>query len=85
MEMDDGDYILHQITESKKYDMELLEEEAIQRGMEKGIERGMKKNRVSVVLNAYNQGHSPNLISKFTGTPLDTVLEIIEKYGQNKA
>ncbi len=82
--MDDGDYILYQISKSKKYDMELLEDEAEQRGVEKGIGIGMDKDRINVVLTAYSQGHSPNLISQFTGIPLDSVLKIIQNYNNNK-
>ena len=48
--MDPDDYILYQISKSKKYDMELLEEEAERRGMErgfaKGIEKGMEKGKI---------------------------------------
>ena len=77
MKMDDADYILHQISKSKKYDMELLEDEAEQRGMEK-----MNKQ---VVLTAYGKGVSALQINDYFGIPLEKVLEIIEKHGQNKA
>ena len=41
--MDPDDYILYQISKSKKYDMELLEEEAERRGMERGFAKGIEK------------------------------------------
>ena len=82
--MDDGDYILYQISKSKKYDMELLQDEAEQRGLETGIAKGIEKDRMSVVLNANKQGHSANFISEFTGIPLNIVLEIINKANQSE-
>jgi UDP-N-acetylmuramyl tripeptide synthase len=74
--MDPNDYILYQISKSKKYDMELLEDEAVQRGME--------KMEISHVLTIHTKGYTPLQISDLLTIPIARVLEIIEKYGELK-
>ena len=90
--MDHGDYILYQISKSKKYDMEILEEEAEERGMERGIEKGMEKGmekgkietEIVHVLAIHHKGYSANQISDLLTIPLERVLEIIEKYARKE-
>jgi predicted transposase/invertase (TIGR01784 family) len=43
LNLSDAEYILYKITESKKYDWELVQEYAEERGMERGMEKGMEK------------------------------------------
>ncbi len=78
------DYVLYQISKSKKYDMELIEEEAERRGLEKGkIEgkiEGAKEKERSIVIGAHKKNIAPQQISDVTGIPLEKVLDIIKKY-----
>ncbi len=78
--MSPEDYILYQISKSKKYDMEIIEEEAEQRGLERGMEKGIEKTEINVVLNALNKGLTAEQIHDFTGIPLSRIQEIITKY-----
>jgi predicted transposase/invertase (TIGR01784 family) len=71
--MDPNDYILYQISKSKKYDMELLEDEA--------EERGIEKTKISHVLTIHTKGYTPLQISDLLTMPIARVIEIIEKYG----
>jgi predicted transposase/invertase (TIGR01784 family) len=82
--LDANDYILYQISKSKKYDMELVEEHAVKRGeeigKEIGIELGEEKKEESVVLTAYSKGLEPLQISDFTGISPERVKTIIENH-----
>jgi predicted transposase/invertase (TIGR01784 family) len=94
--MDHGDYILYQISKSKKYDMEILEDEAEERGMERGMQKGMQKGlekglekgktetEIVHVLTIHHKGYSANQISDLLTIPLERVLEIIEKHAQKE-
>ena len=78
--MDPDDYILYQISKSKKYDMEILEEEAEKRGMERGLEKGLEKAEVEHVLMIHSKGYSANQISDLLNIPLDKVITIVSKH-----
>ena len=82
--MDPDDYILYQISKSKKYDMEILEEEAEKRGMERGLEKGfakgLEKAEVEHVLMIHSKGYSANQISDLFNIPLDKVITIVSKH-----
>ncbi len=60
-----GDYILYQISKSKKYDMELIEEEAERR----------KRN----IIRLYFNGFMPLQISELLDIPLDTFNAIAKR------
>ncbi len=93
--MDPDDYILYQISKSKKYDMELLEEEAERRGMErgfaKGIEKGMEKGKIEGknegeaeerernIIRLYLNGFMPLQISELLDIPIDTINTVVQK------
>ena len=66
--MDSDDYILYQISKSKKYDMEILEEEAEKRGLERGFAKGMEKGeaeeRERNIMRLYLNGFIPVQISE---------------------
>ena len=70
--MDPDDYILYQISKSKKYDMEILEEEAEKRGLERGfakgiekrIEKGEAEERERNIMRLYLNGFIPVQISE---------------------
>jgi predicted transposase/invertase (TIGR01784 family) len=83
--MDPNDYILYQISKSKKYDMELVEESAEERGWERGMERGIEDTEIKYVLTFQTKGFSVLEISEMLIMPIDRVQEIIEKYGHNEA
>jgi hypothetical protein len=82
------DDILYQISKSKKYNMELLENEAFKRafklGFERGIVLGMEKAEISHVLGIHAKCYTPLQISDLLTIPIARVLEIIEKYGEVK-
>ena len=69
--MDKNDYILYQISKSKKYDMELVEEAAEQRGKE--------ENEVKVVLSIHNKGFNPLEIADLSSIPIERVLIILKQ------
>ena len=75
-QMEKAEWMLYQISKSKKYDMELLADEAEERGMEKGIE----KTQIKIVIAAHKKGHSIIQISDFTDIPLERVSWIVLKY-----
>ena len=56
-----------------------LEKEFEEKGLEKGIEQG----REEIVINAFNNGNSPEQIAVFTGIPLLKVQEMIKSYKEN--
>jgi predicted transposase/invertase (TIGR01784 family) len=88
--LSNADYIMYQISKSKKYDMELVEETAEKRGLKIGVvqgieigrEQGVEIGRETPVLNAFDQGNSPESISTFINIPLDDVQKILRKYGR---
>ena len=86
--LDPNDYILYQISKSKKYDMELVEEAAEKRGIEIGEEKGFKKgkseDRIEVVLTLHAKGYTPIQLSDMLNMPLQKVEEIIKKHGKIK-
>ena len=99
--MDPDDYVLYQISKSKKYDMEILEEEAEKRGLERGFAKGMEKgiekgkiegileekerNEVNSVVRLQNKGLVPLQISDLLNISLERVQEIIQKNVLNAA
>ena len=80
--MDKNDYILYQISKSKKYDMELVEEAAEQRGIEKGIGKGIEDTQIAVVLTAHHKGFNAQQICDFTGISHERVLTILKQYAK---
>jgi predicted transposase/invertase (TIGR01784 family) len=94
--MDPNDYILYQISKSKKYDMEILQDEArergmeqgleqgmkqgIEKGMEKGIEKGMEKATTEYILTLHSKSFSALQISDMLSIPVEKVMFILEKY-----
>lgn len=77
--MSKGDYILYQISKSKKYDMELVEEEAKRRGMEEGKIEEREKN----ILALYHKDYQPKEISDMLEIPLNEVMDIIKNSVEN--
>ena len=85
--MDADDYILYQISKSKKYDHELVLEEAerlgtergYNKGMEKGMEKGYSKKEEEFVLSLHFEGFEPVVIARLAKVHLEKVYEIIEK------
>jgi predicted transposase YdaD len=75
------DYVLFRISESKKYDMEILEEEAEQRGLERGLKRGLERGarneRVKVVMNLHRKNYPVDAISDILDIPSEEVEAII--------
>ena len=80
--MSKGDYILYQISKSKKYDMELVEEEAKRRGMEEGKIEGKIEGKVEalieLVLSLNKRNYKPQEISDLVQMPLEHVMDIIK-------
>ena len=68
--MSKGDYILYQISKSKKYDMELVEEEAKRRGKIEAI--------TELVLSLNERNYKPQEISDLVQMPLEQVMDIIK-------
>ena len=83
--LDPNDYILYQISKSKKYDIELVEEAAEKRGIEIGEEKGFKKGkaeeRIEVVLILHEKGYTATQLSDMLNMPLQKVEEIIKNNG----
>ena len=87
-----NEYILYQISKTKKYDLELVAEDAERRGIIKGkiegkaegkIEgkaEGVEETIISLVLTLYKKDFTPVQISELMNKPLDDIEEIIEKY-----
>ncbi len=67
--MDKNDYILYQISKSKKYDMEVLIDEAKQQGRE--------EVEIQTILRLYAKGYLPTQISDLLGILLEKVIEIV--------
>ena len=78
------DLLLYEMSERGKNDMNLVEQEANRRGMERGMERGRLTTLIEMVLSAYLDGFTEQQISKFTKMPLQGVVEIINLYDKNK-
>ncbi len=86
--MSANEYILYQISKSKKYDMELIADEAeergiaigMEKGMEKGMERGMEKVQADHVLSLYMKNFPAVEISNLLNMPFERVVAIIEQY-----
>ena len=78
--LDPNDYILYQISKGKKHDMELVEESAEKRG----IEKGKIEDRIEVVLTLLAKGYTPIQLSDMLNMPLQKVEEIIKKHGKIK-
>ena len=76
--MSKGDYILYQISKSKKYDMELVEEEAKRRGMEEGKIEGKIEARIELVLSLYERNYKPQEISELVQMPIEQIMDIIK-------
>ena len=68
--MSKGNYILYQISKSKKYDLELVEEEAKKQGKIKG--------NIEFVLSLHKRDYTPEEISHVLNIPLQEVNDIIE-------
>ena len=85
--MSTNEYILYQISKSKKYDMELVEEHAQTVGREEGrVEgrvEGKEEAEILHVLTVHSKGYSALQISDLLNIPLEKVTEIIEKHGKN--
>ena len=75
-----NDYILYQISKSKKYDMDLVKEEAQRQGMEKG----RIETLIKMVFTAHINGFSSQQIGDFTKIPLDRILAILECYDEKE-
>lgn len=75
--LDPNDYILYQISKSKKYDMELVEESAEKRG----VEKGKIEDRIEVVLTLYSKGYTASQISDMLNMVVQEVEKIIKKNG----
>ena len=71
--LDPNDYILYQISKSKKYDMELVEEAAEKRGIEIG--------KTEVILTLFSKGYTVTQLSNMLNMPLQKVEEIIKNNG----
>ncbi len=78
--LDPNDYILYQISKSKKYDMELVEESAEKRG----IEIGEINKTIKVILTLNRKGYIPSQISEMLDMTIQEVEEIIKKHGKIK-
>ena len=68
--MSKGNYILYQISKSKKYDMELVEEEAKKQGKIEG--------KIEFVLSLHKRDYTPEQISYVLNIPLQEVNHIIQ-------
>lgn len=79
--MEKNDYILYQISKSKKYDMELLADEAEERGMERGMELGMEKKDTKNILTIHSKGYTPMQISDLLDIPIGKVVDVLQKHG----
>jgi predicted transposase/invertase (TIGR01784 family) len=75
--MEKNDWILYQISKSKKYDMEVLADEAEQRGME----RGMEKRDIENILNIHDQGYTPSQIVNLLSLPIEKVMDVLQNHG----
>ena len=71
-----NEHILYQISKTKKYDLELVAEEAARRAKIEGIEETV----ISFVLTFYKKGFIPLEISEMTDLPLERVEEILKQY-----
>ena len=82
--IDPNDYILYQISKSKKYDMELVEEAAFQRGYEIGLELSKLSFLTRAVLNMHTKGYTVPQISDILDITLKEVKGLIKKHGKIK-
>lgn len=71
--MDKNDYILYQISKSKKYDMEIFGQES--------EERGMEKRDIHHIINIYKKGYTVTQISDLLTLPVQNVIEILRNHG----
>ena len=75
--MDKNDYILYQISKSKKYDMEIFGQESEERGIQIGLERG----NVQAILNIHSSGYTASQISNLLKTPIEDVIKVLKNHG----
>lgn len=54
-------------------------DELIQEGIEQGIQRGVKQNRISTILNAFDNGLDLNLIRVISGESLENIKDILKE------
>ncbi len=88
-QMEKNDWILYQISKSKKYDMEILAEEAEQRGMKRGIKDGMKRGKelgkeqrdAENIVKFYNKGYTPSQITDAFDFSIEKVMEVLQNHG----
>ena len=71
--MEKNDYILYQISKSKKYDMEILAQEA--------EERGMEKRDTQNILKFHNKGYPILEISDLLDIPAGKIIQVLQNHG----
>jgi PD-(D/E)XK nuclease family transposase len=75
--MDKNDYILYQISKSKKYDMQILSEEIAERSKAEG----KAEAKAEFVLMLHDDGYTPPQISGKLKIPIENVVEVLRKQG----
>ena len=67
------------LEEGREKGLEEGREKGLEEGREKGIEEGREEAEIAFVLNGYDEGFSPEQLSKLTKLPLDRIHEMIVK------
>ncbi len=75
--MEKKDYILYQISKNKKYEIEIVTDEARAEGK---IE-GKAEERAKSILNIHSNGYAPSQISELLKIPILEVVEVLKNHG----
>lgn len=75
--MEKNDYILYQISKNKKYEMEIVTDEA----EERGFERGKTEGKAEAILSIHASGYTPSQISNLLKIPTENVIELLQNHG----
>jgi predicted transposase/invertase (TIGR01784 family) len=79
--MEKNDYILYQISKNKKYEMEIVTDEAREFGRELGRAEGKAEGKAEAILSIHSSGYTPSQISNLLKIPIENVIEVLQNHG----
>ena len=79
--MEKNDYILYQISKNKKYELEIVTDEARAEGKIEGKIEGKAEERAKSILNIHSNGYAPSQISELLKIPILEVVEVLKNHG----
>lgn len=66
-----------------EYRFELVEEDALERGIKQGIEQGIEQNIINTIISMFQNNISIDVISKVVNKTIEEVEDVISKYNKN--